>query len=148
MQTLKAYLYPVILQVQIPDPGIFKVRKKTVYSNPIKIYQGVDNPIQIVVQNQDNKSVDLEGSSVQVYVQDPVNQTVVADYTVEWSDINKGRGIITINAATANALEQRFYKLLVKRTNDTTGETTPAYVDANYGVPIDLEVLAGYYSAE
>ena len=147
MQTLKAYLYPIILQVQIPDPGIFTVRKRTVYSQPIKVYQGIDNPIQIVLQNQDNKAINLTGYSVIVNLQDPDSQTVVASYNVLWADITKGRGTITIDTNTVDSLEQRFYKLIIKRVDDETGYTVPAYVDANYGAPIDLEVLPGYFSA-
>lgn len=146
MQTLKAYLYPIILEVQIPDPSIFTVRKRTVYSHPIKVYQGIDNPIQIVISNQDNKPVDLTGHAVQVHLQDPVGATTVASYTVSFTDITKGRGTIVINQSTVDSLDQRVYKLAVKRVNLENSAETPAYTDANYGVPIDLQVLPGYYS--
>lgn len=146
MQTLKAYLYPIILEVQIPDPSIFTVRKRTVYSHPIKVYQGIDNPIQIVISNQDNKPVDLTGYTVQVHVQDPETATTVANYTVTFADITKGRGNIVINQSTVNSLDQRVYKLAVKRIKLDDSSETPAYTDANYGVPIDLQVLPGYYS--
>ena len=53
MQTIKLYLVDQIAEVQIMDPAIFTVRNRTVYSRPIKVYQGVDNPIQVVVKNQD-----------------------------------------------------------------------------------------------
>lgn len=145
MQTLKAYLYPIILEVQIPDPTIFTLRKRTVYSHPIKVYQGTDNPIQIVISNQDNKPVDLTGYTVQVHLQDPIGKTTVANYSVSWADITKGRGSIVINQAMADSLDQRIYKLAVKRVNLDDSSETPAYVDANYGVPIDLVVLPGYY---
>lgn len=146
MQTLKSYLYPIIMEVQIPDPTIFTVRKRTVYSHPIKIYQGVDNPIQIVINNQDNKPVNLSGYEVHVHLQDPVTSTTIADYLVSFADITKGRGSIVINQAMADSLDLRVYKLAVKRVNLEDSSETPAYTDSNYGVPIDMVVLPGYYT--
>ena len=146
MQTLKSYLYPTILEVQIPDPTIFTVRKRTVYSHPIKVYQGANNPIQIVLSNQDNKPVDMTGYSVQVHLQDPISQLTVANFIVTFVDITKGKGQIIINRTTVDDLEQRLYKLAVKLIRLEDSAELPAYVDANYGVPIDLEVLPGYYS--
>jgi hypothetical protein len=145
MQTLKAYLYPIILEVQIPDPAILTLRKRTVYSHSIKVYQGIDNPIQIIISNQDNKPVDLTGYTVHVDLQDPVNKTNVANYLVTFPDITRGRGSIIVDQATVDSLDQRIYKLTVKRINNEDDSETPAYVDANYGVPIDLVVLPGYY---
>ena len=59
MQTIKAYLYPNTAEVQILDPSILTVRNRQVYSRPIKVYQGIDNPIQVVLRNQDQKKITL-----------------------------------------------------------------------------------------
>jgi hypothetical protein len=146
MQTIKAYLYPIIIQVQIPDPTIFTVRNRIVYSQPIKVYQGIDNPVQILLMNQDNKPIDLTGCLVQVCIQDTLAQETVATYTVDWTDATKGRGTIVFDRARLDELDQRFYKLTIKKINTIDSETVPAYIDANYGVPLDLEVLPGYTS--
>ena len=115
------------------------------YSRPIKVYQGVDNPVQVVVRNQDQKSVDLTGSSVTASIQDPTNQVTVKSYTVTWANIQQGLGTFTFDANTINNLENRFYKLAFSTTNTGTDQTTPVYIDDNYGVPLDLEVLPAYY---
>jgi len=146
MQTIKAYLYPIIIQVQIPDPTIFTVRNRIVYSQPIKVYQGIDNPVQINLLNQDNKPIDLTDCLVQVCIQDSEAQETMATYTVEWVDVTKGRGTIVFDSAKLNELEQRFYKLTIKKINTINSAAVPAYIDANYGVPLDLEVLPGYTS--
>lgn len=146
MQTLKAYLYSVDLEVQIPDPTIFTVRKRTVYSHPIKVYQGIDNPIQITISNQDNKPLDLTGYSVRIFLQDPLNQATVTNYEVSFVDITQGRGTVIIDRETLDSLERRVYKLAIKRINLEDNSETPVYTDANYGVPVDLVVLPGYYS--
>ena len=44
MITVKAYLYPNTVTVQVFDPAIFTVRNRVVYSRTIKVYQGIDNP--------------------------------------------------------------------------------------------------------
>lgn len=145
MQTLKSYLYPTTVEVQIPDPLIFSVRKRTVYSHPIKIFQGTDNPIQIVINNQDNKPVDCTGYAVQVHLQDPISANTVANYSVTFANVILGQGSITVSKEQVDALDQRIYKLAVKRIRLSDSQETPAYSDANYTVPIDVLVMPGYY---
>ena len=115
------------------------------YSRPIKVYQGIDNPIQVVVKNQDQKSVDLTGSTVTASIQDPTNQVTIKSYAVTWANIQLGQGTFTFDANTINSLEQRFYKLAFSSTVTSTDVTRPVYIDDNYGVPLDLEVLPAYY---
>ena len=127
------------------DPAIFTTRNRQVYSRPIKVYQGIDNPVQVVVKNQDQKSVDLTGSTVTASIQDPTNQVTIKSYAVTWANIQLGQGTFTFDANTINSLEQRFYKLAFSSTVTSTDVTRPVYIDDNYGVPLDLEVLPAYY---
>ena len=145
MQTIKTYLYPNTAEVQLFDPAIFTTRNQQVYSRPIKVYQGIDNPVQVVVKNQDQKSVDLTGSTVTASIQDPTNQVTIKSYAVTWANIQLGQGTFTFDANTINSLEQRFYKLAFSSTVTSTDVTRPVYIDDNYGVPLDLEVLPAYY---
>lgn len=145
MITIKTYLYPNTVEVQVFDPTIFKTRNRQVYSRPIKVYQGVDNPVQVIVRNQDQKSVNLTGSSVTASIQDPVNKVTIKSYPVIWANIQLGQGTFTFDANTINSLEQRFYKLAFSTTVTATDVTSPVYIDDNYGVPLDLEVLPAYY---
>ena len=50
----------VVQILDYSDPTI-KTRNRVVYSRPITVYQGIDNPIQVVVKNQDQKNVNLTG---------------------------------------------------------------------------------------
>ena len=140
MITVKTYLYPNTAKVQIFDPTIFTTRNRVVYSRPIKVYQGIDNPIQIVCMNQDQKAVDLTGYALQVDIQDPVNQLTVCSFGVNFTAQTKGQGYIVLDQGTVDTLEQRFYKLTVKQINQTTNFASPVYIDDNYGVPLDLQV--------
>jgi len=145
MITVKAYLYPNTAEVQVFDPTIFTTRNRQVYSRPIKVYQGIDNPVQVIVRNQDQKSVDLTGSSVTASIQDPTNQVTIKSYSVTWANIQLGQGNFTLDANTINSLENRFYKLAFSTTVTSSDTTSPVYIDDNYGVPLDLEVLPAYY---
>ena len=144
MITVKAYLYPNTAEVQVFDPTIFTTRNRQVYSRPIKVYQGVDNPIQVIVKNQDQKSVDLTGSTVTASIQDPTNQVTVKSYAVTFANIQLGQGSFVFDANTINSLENRFYKLTFSTTVTSTTETSPVYINDNYVVPLDLEILPGY----
>ena len=146
MITVKAYLYPNTVEVQVFDPSIFTTRNRKVYSRPIKVYQGIDNPIQVTIMNQDQKPVNLTGSTVTASIQDPTNQLTIKSYAVTFVDITKGQGNFTFDANTINSLEQRFYKIAFSTTVTSTDVTSPVYIDDNYGVPLDLEVLPAYYS--
>ena len=146
MITVKAFIYPNTAEVQVFDPTIFTNRNRIMYSRPIKVYQGIDNPIQVIVRNQDQKSVDLTGYAVQADIQDPTNQVTVNSYAVTFADITNGLGNFTLDKDTVDSLEQRFYKLTFKTIRQTDNTEAPMYIDDNYGVPLDLEVLPAYWA--
>lgn len=116
------------------------------YSRTIKVYQGIDNPIQVIVRNQDQKSVNLTGYSVQADIQDPTNQVTVESYAVTFANIASGLGTFTIASEVVNSLEQRFYKLTFRTILTADSSERPLYIDDNYGVPLDLQVLPAYYA--
>jgi hypothetical protein len=145
MQTIEAFFYKNILEIQVIDPAIFSTRNRIVYSRTIKIYQGIDNPIHIVTKNQDQKRVDLTGYDVQVDIQDPVNAITVQTFTVDFVTQNKGLGVFTVPKSVVNALDQRYYEFTVKLINLTTNDETPLYIDDNHGVTLPLQVLSAYY---
>ena len=145
MQIL-AYLYPNTVTVQIWDMSIFSPRNRVVYSRPIKIYQGIDNTLQVVVLNQDQKPVDLTGYALQADIQDPLNEITAYSYAVTYTDQAKGRGTFTIPNAEVTSLEQRFYWLTLKTIADADSAERPVYVDDNWTSPLDIEVLPAYYN--
>ena len=146
MQTIEAFFYKNILEIQVIDPAIFSTRNRIVYSRTIKIYQGIDNPIHIVTKNQDQKAVDLTGYDVQIDIQDPVNELTVDTFTVDFVTQNKGLGVFTIPKAVVNALDQRHYEFTVKLINLTTNDETPLYIDDNYNATLPVQVLSAYYN--
>ena len=148
MTTIKAYLYPNSCIVQILDPSIFTTKERKVYSRTIKVYQGIDNTIQMTIQNQDQKPVNMSGYTVQIDIQDYTNNVHIESYTLNFDanaggNIQRGQGSFTISSNTLANLEQRFYKLTTRTISSTNAER-PLYIDDNFGVPLDLQVLPGY----
>jgi uncharacterized protein YukJ len=143
---IQAYLYSNIVEVQIWDPTIFSPRNRVVYSRPITVYQGIDNPLQIVIKNQDQKPVNMTGYTVQLNIEDPVNEVTAYSLAVNFTDITKGTGTVTVDTSTVNSLDQRIYKLTLKKVLTANNSETPLYIDDNFGVPLDLEVKPAYYS--
>ena len=146
MQQIQSYLYPNVVVVQILDPTIFSPRNRVVYSRPIVVYQGIDNPLQIVVKNQDQKAVDLTGYTMQIDIQDPLNKLTAYTIPVTFTDITLGQGTVTLDTATVNSLDQRIYKLTMRTISDSDASEKPLYIDDNFGVPLDLQVREAYYS--
>jgi hypothetical protein len=118
-----------------------------VYTRTIKIYQGIDNPLQVLVKNQDQKSIDTTGYLVQLDIQDIESRGSVESLAVTMIDATKGQGTVIIPRDVVNALDQRRYKLTIKLINQTTNQEQPLYVDDNYGALADLEVLEGWYES-
>ena len=142
---IQTYLYSNKVVAQIVDPTIFTTRNRVVYARPVTVYQGIDNPMQVLVKNQDQKYVDMTGYSMQVDIQDPNNQVLVKSYVVTWTDIAKGFGNFVLDQTTVDGLEQRFYKLTFRTISDSDQSQKPVYIDDNYDVPLDLKVLPAYY---
>lgn len=147
MQQIQSYLYPNIVEVQFLDPSIFTTRNRVVYSRPIKVYQGIDNPLQIVVKNQDQKAIDTTGYAVQIDIQDPLTQSSIESLAVNMTNAVKGLGTVNMPKDVVNALDQRIYKITVKMINLDTNIERPLYTDGNYSAGLDLEVLPGWYES-
>jgi uncharacterized protein YukJ len=147
MQQIQSYLYPNIVMVQFLDPTIFSPRNRPVYSRPIKVYQGIDNPLQVVVKNQDQKPVNVTGYLVQLDIQDPLTKGSVESLAVTITNVTLGQGTVTIPRDVVNSLDQRLYKITIKLINQGTNAERPLYTDANFGAAVDLEVLPGWYES-
>jgi hypothetical protein len=146
MQTLKLYLYDNIIDVQIMDLSIFTVRNRIMYNRNVKVYQGIDNPIQLNIKNQDQKAVNLTGYNVSAQIQDPVEKITVESFACTWVNQAQGQGYITLTRATVDNLEQRNYVLTFRVTQVSDNTDEVLYADDNHQVPIGLEILPGYYS--
>ena len=157
MAIIKAFYYDNEIKVQIHvddpvNPAIPTIRteNRTMYNRQIKIFQGIDNPLTVRILNQDQKKVDMSAYSIQVDIQDPLNEISVGTYAVTLTDAISGIGKFTIPKADVDALTQRIYKMTIKCATiptsiSPTSEERPLYLDDNYDVRIDLIVQPGWY---
>lgn len=145
---ITSYLYDQVINVQLldQDPTV-TTRYRTVYNRPIIIYQGIDNPLKIVIKNQDQKPVNLYGYDVQLDIQDPVIQNAVVSISCDWANANVGIATVTIDKNTVNALDQRIYKATLKRIELVTNQERPLFMDDNFTVQLDLDVQPGWYES-
>jgi hypothetical protein len=88
----------------------------------------------------------MTGYTVQLAIEDPVNETTAYSLAVSFTDITKGQGTVIIDTATVNSLDQRIYKLTLKKVLVSDSSESPLYIDDNFSVPLDLEVKPAYYS--
>ena len=153
MPTITSYLAIQKIPVEVldySDPTL-KTRNRVVYARPIKVYQGIDNPIQIVVKNQDQKPANLVGYSVRVDIQDPVNQLTAysfnANASSSYTNLTIGTTTVNFTANVVNSLDQRFYKITTRLIKISDSSESPLYMDDNFSVPLDLEVLPAYYAS-
>ena len=118
------------------------------YARPIKVYQGIDNTVQIVVKNQDQKPANLVGYSVRVDIRDIENDitayTITANSLAQYSNLSIGTTTVTFTANVVGNLDQRFYQLTTRLIKTSTSAETPLYMDDNFTVPLGLEVLPAY----
>ena len=148
---ISIYLYPNSIEVQFLDSSINTTRNLHMYDRPVKIYQGIDNPIQVKIKNQDQKKINATGYNVYVDVNDHLNSQKIETYQLDFNgnvggNIAAGIGSFTITKETIDLLDQRIYKLAFKIINIASGDEKPLYTDGNYQVPVDLVVLPGYYN--
>lgn len=146
MTIITTYLYSKIITVYLYDSTIYKVRYNNVYTHPVVIYQGIDNPIQVRVCNQDQKPVNMTGRVMQVDIQNPNNQWTEHSFGVAFANRQRGFGTFTIPKDIVDGLKQRTYKLTFRAITEATNKEQPMFIDDNCGVPLDLIVKPAYYS--
>lgn len=146
MITIQTYLYPVTVVAEFWDPTIFTTRNREVYATPVTIYQGIDNPIQVRIRNQDQKSVNMTGKVIQVDLQNPDEYLTEYSFGVSFTNRTKGWGNFVIPKAIVDSLTQRHYKMTFRVVDEATNKQQPMFIDDSFGVPLDVIVKPAYYS--
>jgi myo-inositol catabolism protein IolC len=143
MQTANVYIAVQSVSVQLVGDFNIRTRNRQVYSSNIKIYRNIDNPIRLIVKNQDLKPVDMASFDVKVDLVDSANQVVVASYTATKINTVKGLCEIIVAAADIVPLESRYHHLMVRKTAYGQDDKV-AYVDDNYSVQLPVEIHDSY----
>lgn len=143
MQTANVYATYQTVNVQLVGDLNGRTRNKQLYSENIKLYRNIDNPVRLTVKNQDQKPVDLSNFDVGVDLIDSANNLVVASYTATKINIPKGICEVIVAKGDIDPLESRYHYLTVKKTAYGQDDRV-AYVDDNYSVKLPVEIHDAY----
>jgi hypothetical protein len=143
MQTVNVYIYKPVIQLQMVGDFDIRTRNQQLYSHPLKLYKGVNNPIRLLIKNQDQKPVEVSGFTVVVDFWDPAENTVL--HTFDAEVVNEEKGICRINFTPSilEDLEARSYYIVIRKQiieQDSSLSDYVTYIDDNYTIklPVDL----------
>ena len=143
MQTINVYAYFPVVNVQLAGDFNVRTRNRQVYSPNIKLYRNTDNPVRLLVKNQDQKPIDITNFDILVDLVDFENQQTVASYNA--TKINNLKGICEVLVAKGDIdpLENRYFYLMVRKSYNGA-DPQVAYVDDNYSVQLPVEIHGAY----
>lgn len=153
MQTIVAFYYPNSVEVQVNlDLGIPE-RNRVMYQRTIKIYKGIDNTIQFVFKNSDQKPVNVTGWTITFNMISDEEGSVIFSKSVTAPTAamaNIGIASTTINELDLADLYSEHYNYSLSFTNSNPnlpnyGSEHVVYADDNYGARGEIALLSGHY---
>jgi hypothetical protein len=152
MQTVKAYFedkntkilaYIVGFSSATEGIGIVGYNEvRTVYSTPLVIYSGVNNPIKIQCLNSDQKRINVSNANIQcgLFVPNTQNELITANAT----SIDSANGVVEIifTPSQISPLDFGMYEIGLVAT-DANLNAYPVYIDDNYGSRLSIRLDKG-----
>jgi hypothetical protein len=140
MQKISSYLYSNRIQAVV-NLAASPLEWRIVYQRKFKIYQGLDNVLELDVKNAEQKRIDITTYAMKFVVMDQLNQEI---YTgdVDTDTGIKGIGLMTIPSTALEFVSPQFLKYTVYILNDDDTKT-PVYGDTQFGVTGTIDYLAG-----
>jgi len=139
MQSLACYLYPILLECQVITEESVTTRYPIVYANRIKLYKFADNKVKLLFKDNDQKSVNFSGYTVEFSIFK--NRTSPAQTTAV--TIPSGNTAVTSVILTINSILDSFspglYNYAITATN-SSGNDIVVYSDDNYSIVGEIEV--------
>lgn len=143
MQKIQSYLYPNRIQVVLNLASTL-LEWRIVYQRPIKIYQGLDNVIELDVKNLDQKRVDIAEFNLKFLILDQLGQEIY-ETSVDTSTGVRGVGRVIIPAAAIGYIKPQFLKYTVYLVNNDSTKT-PIYGDTQFGMSGTIDLIGGALS--
>jgi hypothetical protein len=148
MYAATVYLYQQIQKVLLvdnSDGSYFDRRWSEVYSKKLKLNLGVDNVILFAFENQDQKPVNISGSTFTFrLISQNGEQLLLAKELVSLNNA-KGRAKVTITSADINTLFEQPASWSIEQASGNL--ETAVLVDAYSGARGDIEVNNSVYPA-
>lgn len=146
MQPIAGYLYKQIITV-IKNADFEPYREnQQVYAKPLQLYKGIDNRIQLVLRNNDQKPVKLLDSTVTFNMLDSTTRELVFSRQLQLLYTNTGSATTVLESNLLNDLKAGFYHYSMIVVNPE-GETQIVYADDNYQAQGKVHVSDSIYGA-
>lgn len=140
MQKISSYLYSNRIQAVV-NLAASPLEWRIVYQRKFKIYQGLDNVLELDVKNAEQKRIDITTYAMKFVVMDQLNQEVYAG-DIDTDTGIKGLGLMSIPALALDSITPQFLKYTVYILNDDDTKT-PVYGDTQFGVTGTMDLLGG-----
>lgn len=149
MQTIKIFRFPIkIWPLIVLDPGSsFITEWHNVYSRPITLFKGVDNPIKLWNLNTDQKPINISNISLTCNLFTPGTQYQWISKSVTNVDSANGVAQVTFVSSDLAGLELGKYEIGMTATDINFGNATPVYLNDNYQGRLTVNLELGSVSA-
>ena len=141
MYSTTAYLYQQITKVLLVDTsgGYFTARYDPVYAKQLTINKGVDNVLLFEFINQDQKPVNITGSSFVFRLMNQTGDRLMIEKPMEILSASTGRVKVVLNSADTIDMIAQPGSYSIQRTAGSYVQA--AFVDANSGARADCNIV-------
>ena len=143
MQSISGYLYNQRLDLVINLDPIPTRENQLVYAKPLQIYKGIDNKINLLIKNQDQKLQSLLDTSIIFNLMDSATRELVFTRRV-MPYINKGQAYVRLDQTDIDELTPGIYNYSLQLITGE-GEDRIIYADDNYNAQGQARVNDGVY---
>ena len=116
MTTITSYLYEQKIQVTTTDVTVGNTMSMF-YTQPIKVYRGIDNPVRVNFVNRDQKKVNLADKTVTFVMIDKDTNKTLKTRSVEKINTRDGIVELTLRDVDLYNLDAKFYTYAFKVEN-------------------------------
>jgi hypothetical protein len=116
------------------------------YTNPIKLYSGVDNPIKVRCLDSEQKRVNVSNMTIQLNIFESETNNVLATSNASSIDNANGKILSQFNSNQLEGLDFGDYEIAMT-SQDINGNIYPIYMDDNYTSRLPLTLLRGPVNA-
>lgn len=152
MQLSPVYLYSNKIDVFTNALDSWTGGYRKVYQRNLKIYRGVDNPIDLQLRNGDQKAIEIFADQYVMFnlIGKGTQELILVKQGVSTDDSSASRGRVrfTLSESDLLDLEPGFYqyaiyletRVAINADEYTVSSKTPLYVDSQFGVIGNIEV--------
>lgn len=145
MYSTEAYIYQQKQQVLLPatDGSYFQRRWQPVYAKKLKVNRGVDNVILFEFINQDQKPVNITGSTITYRMISTDGEDLLLAKDLEHLSSAFGRAKVTLTSAELDAIEEQTATYSLERASGNLYEAV--YTDAYSAGRGQVEIVDSVY---